>query len=341
MATWTVKQSGGDYSTLASALSNASTVANDTISIEGTWTVDDTTAASVSDDNITIQTDASSKHPGYYDTTTNHYRLVISSGNCITINNSTTIIDGVAMSLTSTTSSDEGVRVEGDCTIKNCIIQATTATASQDGVYSWETTRTTTLENCMIYGFGRGGSFPNSTSTGNVCNINSCTFWNNASTTSSYGGNITGRDNTNNVFNTLCLGTTNHTDFNERSSVTWGISYCVDTDNSIATYDTGGAGNLASRTETDNTSPGAGDWVIVQNITSSPYDLRLVSNAENDAEDAHSVSSAEGLTIPSTDIVGTTRATAYEIGAFTIAAAGGLSIPIAAYHYNHNVGSNL
>ena len=75
MATYTVKQSGGNFSTLASALSDAGTGANDIISIEGTWSIDDTDPCTVADDNITIQADTDSKHVGVEDESTNHYRF--------------------------------------------------------------------------------------------------------------------------------------------------------------------------------------------------------------------------------------------------------------------------
>jgi hypothetical protein len=55
--------------------------------------------------------------------------------------------------------------------------------------------------------------------------------------------------------------------------------------------DGSGVGNLASRNETDDCSKSSdGDWVIFEDITTSPYDLRLCENAYNEALDAHQVS---------------------------------------------------
>ncbi len=46
---YTVKQSGGDFTTLDGALQDSGTAANEFIEIQGTWTIDDTANATVSD----------------------------------------------------------------------------------------------------------------------------------------------------------------------------------------------------------------------------------------------------------------------------------------------------
>ena len=91
MADSTVQEAGGDFTTLAAALADAGTVAGDTITIQGPWTVDDTAAAVVADNNITVQisSDNVSYHDGFYSTVKNHYRLVVNSAgsHCILVNN--------------------------------------------------------------------------------------------------------------------------------------------------------------------------------------------------------------------------------------------------------------
>jgi hypothetical protein len=190
----------------------------------------------------------------------------------------------------------------------------------------------------MICGAGRGGIFAyHGGSHAGELNVNSCTLWNNGNTTI-YGGGVVWKsiNSGTSQYNIYCHnvislendGGSSCADFNETHSSgtapqNYDVSYSIDSDNSISTKTDGGTGNLASRTATDNTSPGAGDWVIFEDITSAPYDFRIVDNAENDAQDMHSTATAHGITIPSTDIVGTSRPqnTDYECGAFEIVSA--------------------
>ncbi|MGD9314203.1 MAG: DUF2341 domain-containing protein [Desulfobacterales bacterium] len=74
---------------------------------------------------------------------------------------------------------------------------------------------------------------------------------------------------------------------------------------------------LQGRTATDSDTPGASTWVVFEDITSSPYDLRLKDNAENDAQDAHTDASGAGISMPADDINGTSRPynSNYDIGA--------------------------
>ena len=363
MAILDVKQSGGTYSTLNAALAVADP--SDTISIEGSWTIDDTTAASIADDNLTIETDASSKHPGYWDeATSQHYRLVVSGSHALTLSGAYTLtIDGVAIEQSGTGTSDECFRcVPGSSdtvTIQNCILQCSTNTNQQDCIYTGYNTSigVVDIEQCIIYGAARAGlniqNFYTSTNSGTI-NINSCTIWNcgldgSLGAGAHVGGGIlygvtTGGDGSSftiNVHNTTAVendtGGNYSVEYPEdyREYVSdgigvgaWNVSYSIDSDNTISANTDGGTGNLASRTATDNTSPGGGDWVIFEDISSAPYDLRIVDNAEDDAQDAHTTATAHGLTIPSTDIVGTSRPqnTNYDIGAFEIEVAGDLSV---------------
>lgn len=356
MATRTVRQSGGDYSTLAAALAAAN--AGDVISIEGAWTVNDTTAATINDDNITIQTDADSRHNGYYNVSDEHYRLVVSGANALTVAGSySATIDGLAIIQAGTGTSDEAIRcvpLPGDTvTIKNCLIACAFNALQQDGIYTGFNVSigTVTVENCVIYACGRGGihsqNGASATHSGTI-NVNSCTLWLNGRYGSSpnagsvgggirsfvdSGGNASGF--TINVHNTISVendtggtSTFSPTDYADHvqfgTGPVWNISYSMDSDNSISGAANSGTGNLASRTATTNTSPGTGDWVIFGDI-SSAIDLRIIDNAENDAQDAHSTATAHGLTIPATDIVGTSRPqnTDYDIGGFEIGATGG------------------
>ena len=171
-------------------------------------------------------------------------------------------------------------------------------------------------------------------------NVNSCFIWdcghsdNSLSTDRGIGGigiasNGTGGTKNLNVHNTVVLGCSAHTfgnDYNEQTSagtITWNIDYSFDSDNSIASRDTGAVSPLANVTITDGT-PTTGNYCAVGDITTSPFDLRLVSHADNDAQDYHSSTTGAGLTTPSTDIIGTSRPqnTNYDVGPFEITAGG-------------------
>jgi len=178
----TVKQSGGDYSTLAAACAAGET----TISIEGTWTVDDTAAVTIDTDNTTITCDTDSAHPGYWDETTNHYRLVCSSGShCITLSGAyTATIDGLAIEQASTTTSAECIRAipgsSDTVTIKNCLLQCSTNSTDQDCIYLGNNTNigTVVVEQCMIWGANRAGIHMQNSRTAEhtgSLKVNSCT----------------------------------------------------------------------------------------------------------------------------------------------------------------------
>jgi hypothetical protein len=347
MATWTVQQSGGDYTTLNAALSNASTGPNDTINIQGSWTAADTTSATIIDDGLTIQCLGASKHPGYYDTAQNHYRLrTTGSGHSLTLSgNFGATIDGISIEQAGTTTSAEGFRcVPGSTktvTIKNSLLWCSTSTSQQDCIYTGfnATIGTVDIQNSMIWRGHRGGVHSQNSFTANhggAWKINSSTIWgcggeadggNLLFATSTGGGSTTFAIDCHNcdcVGKGAGTGSRDYRDFrqgNGTGPLSWDVSYSIDSDGSIAAETDGGTGNLASRTATDNTSPGAGDWVIFEDITTSPFDFRLVNNAENDAQDMHAVATAHGLTIPATDIIGTARpqATNYDCGAFEIA----------------------
>ncbi len=338
------------FTVLATALSDGDTAAGDTIEISGDWTsTTDTTAAIVADDNITIRTKASdeARHAGV-DNEGSNYELAVSAAHCITVNNTGCVIDGLIIKQDGTGQSDEGVRMAtagGTLTVKNTIVWADTADDQQDGVYAPAISCTIILEQCFIYGFWRGGLHAQNFSgtASYTITVNSCGFWDNGHSTRSdfgfIGGGFVITQNTGtstiDVHNTWSLendtGSGGNKDYQESfaggGTVTWGIGFSADSDNSIATQDGGGTGNLANRTLREATA--GGDEVLVVDITTAPYDLTLVDDStNNDAQDAHTTATAEGLTIPSTDIAGTSRPqnTNHDIGPFEIVAAGAVLV---------------
>lgn len=318
MPTFTVRQAGGDFSTLASALADAGTAPNDIISIEGLWTVDDDDGATVSDDGITIQTDNDSYHGGVYDEANNHYRLEVSSGvNCLTVNNTGCIVDGLAINQASLGASAECIRMgadEGILDVNNCILTASNNVSDQDGLFS-SVEVTVNVENCIIYGFARAGIHNQQSSggLGSTYNINSTTIWDcSKDAAENDGGGIgvfrTNRTHNMNLYNCCIVecNSANSDDYNEDGvlgTVNWNIHNSIDSDGSITDRDAAAVGAIQNLTATDNTSPGVGDFVIFRDITTAVIDLRLVNNTtDNDAQDAHSATSGAGMTLPILDI---------------------------------------
>jgi len=115
-----------------------------------------------------------------------------------------------------------------------------------------------------------------------------------------------------NYFNSVVVGN-NNADYFIYAGV-GNIDYCIDSDGSIDSADTGAVGCLTNRTPVDY-PPGTGDWVVFQNCTSLPYNLRLRPDVENDAQQMHSSSTGAGLSMLAYDIQGDIREAPYDCGA--------------------------
>jgi len=352
---------GGDFLTLNAALSDVAIDTNHFIEIQGSWTNDDTAACTVADTGLTIRTAGTSKHAGLVvndgASSEGHYRLVkTSGGHCITVNQTGCTINDLVVKQGQTGASDECIRMaaSGGATlnINSCIIWGSVGGSSNDqnGIFASGITCTINVTNCQVYGFSRSGICSQGGANATITyNINSCSIWDNGYDDNDYdtGGCATKQSNSNattlwNIYNTICVGNhtssantgnaTNAADFNDNaasgSTVTWNIDYSIGSDLSLSAQDSGAVGSLEQHNHTDdNTKSSDGDWVIFEDITSTPFDLRLQSHTYNEAENMHSTGTGAGLSIPSTDIVGTSRATAYECGSFTIAVAGGGANP--------------
>ncbi len=328
MTTWTVQPSGGDYTSLSAALSNGSTLDNDTIEISGDWTsTTDTTASTVADIGITIQTKAGdqARHAGFDNGGTNYELVNSANDHVIQVNQSGCTIDGLIIKQASTTDSNEGIRIEssGTHTIRNCIVWSDVARNQQDAIFT-SAAPTLNIENCFCFGFGRSAVQKQQVGAVATININSCGFFSCGSVASAgqEGGIVhdNGTGTVYNIHNTWVIDCDAiGSDYIELNTVTWNISFSIDSDNSIATVRDTGSGNLASRAINESTL--GGDEIIVVDKTSLPYDLRLVNDAtNNDAQDAHTTDTVHGITIPSTDIRAETRPqnTSHDIGPFEI-----------------------
>ena len=340
MATLDLKPSGGDFDNLNAALGDVGTVASDIVEASGDWSTRDNTAtAVVEDDNITIRSKVGdqARHVGFDDDGSN-YALEVTSGHALQIDNPGCILEHFIIKQDGTGASDEGVRcnsADDTFTFKKMIIWADSVDTDQDGVYT-SLGGTFNFEQCYIFGFERCGvhhQWTSGTPTGTI-NVNSCGIWDNghsAGSAGDAGGGVKLHMGSGawivNIQNTWSCendtGSGSNEDYHETGSfanITWNISNSIDSDNSIAGVGPNtGANNLASVALRD--SPGADPEMIVNDISTAPFDLRLTDNAsENDAQDVHTDNEAHGLTIPSTDIAGTARPqnTNHDIGPFEI-----------------------
>ena len=351
MATVTVKESGGDYTSLNSALNNVN--AGDTISIEGTFSSADTTACSTADDNLTITTDADAKTtPARHAAASpDHYRLEVGSGpHAFTLNNAGLSMTGVEI-YQHGGSSDECIRISscnGTLDLTDCILYTSHDASDMDCVY-WnngtEASHVATFTNCLIYNAERSPLHVYSCNGGIEINVIACTIYDYGDTGESSSAGINFRCSTSvpanslNVFNSI-IGGQVHASNDDIEVPYTGNNVSVDrcifgtaAGSDHFDYDNN---NLKSRSFYD-TDQGTGDYVIFEDITgSAPYDLRLkdLGNTKNNAQDAHADSSMDDevggqtISMPSTDAAGTTRPqdTDYDIGAFEIESSSGTTV---------------
>lgn len=327
MANVYVREDGSsDYTTLAAAVT-----ANETdIFIVGRWFDEEDSAITIDDASTTIEAIGDAKHNGYVSAAENNYKLVCNTGasgtNTFNINASSVTINGLCVSntLLSGDCALFDVNVTG-CTIKNCIAYGSN-TGYQSGIEWRESggaTETLTVENCIFFDLDSTAIYVNEFITDSFLTlyVNSCTIYNCG--LNGYNGISAAQTTATGtidiyIFNTINVNNTNADFYTSSGTVTWNIDYCIDSDGSINTEDSGAVGCLTNHNITDDNSKSSdGDWIIVENCTSWPYDLRLVKNTYNEAEEMHSSTTGAGLTLPNTDIRGRGRGPSnYDCGAY-------------------------
>lgn len=335
---------GGDYTSLEAAVENASTVDGDVITISGTWSAREDTRIAVADA-LTIQTSGSSMHPGRpWTTGDTHYQHRSTSNtsghHSFTITDTGTIVfDGLDIQHAGTGVSNEIFRnnVSNTLTVKNCLLGFASRTDQQD-IYYNEKVATVTFEQCHFYNAYRAVLDLWTPDAGSVININSCTGYDiGYSTSSTSRSGLIGRSsdatsNTINIFNTICHINTGALVSNPAGTNLTSNLHTVITNSATLvqneTLDTD-TNNVTSATITDSTASAA---YILEDTTTSPFDLRLTDHANNTAQDNHTngTGTGTGLSVPSTDIIGTSRPqnTNYDIGAFEIVAGGGVTVSL-------------
>lgn len=337
MALVIVKADGSeDYTTLAAAISAGETE----IEIQGTWASAETSNFSIPAGNTKIEATGDAKHPGYVGASPTHWRARNTSGHTLQCSVDTELI-GLDLGNQSTGTSDEVCRIQiSNRTIKfnACLLWFSARNDEQDLVYIQASGTTLEFLNCVgwnayravVDGYNIGGT--------TAVKINSSHFYN-----CGYSFGTTTRSGIVGV-RPQSSGTLNVHVFNSLLHVNSGYPFTTDgvgtanvtIDRCITNDDTWTNGLWDSNTETDSpdeytwadTDQGAGNYVIVNDL---PDDLSLtdLGNTKNKAQDAHTDSSGANLTMPSVDIVGTSRPqdTDYDCGAFEIVS-GGSILPI-------------
>ena len=330
MAILTVAESGADYTTLALAL--AAAVDGDSVEISGTWSSAET--ASLPSKHVHIYAVGASKHPGrVWRTGDTHFRIRTASGHMFTITGTGSFtIEDIDAQNESTGVSDELFRnnVANTFLAKNCLLGFKARIDQQDILYT-EAAADITFTNCHFYNVYRAVVDGYTHAAGLVVSINSCTGWDiGYSTDSTLRSGVVGTTGNNTatvrVFNSLFHINTGYT-FSAAlaNSVT---AHCHSVISSSAEQQIYGnvnlitdTDNLRNRTITTSTATAA---YIVSDTTTATLDLRLTDHANNTAQDNHANGTGAGLTMPTTDIMGTARPqnTNYDIGAFEIIAGG-------------------
>ena len=238
---------------------------------------------------------------------------------------------GIADSGSSMASSNEVVRLNNTgFYMQNCVVGKLDANGGHDAIYAGVGSLTITVENTIFYDIDRAACF-NQAQTNNTWNIYHCTGYNiRASNRIDYSSVGTENDKNND-------GCT----FNIRDCA---FDRGASTNNAV--YDKGTSGGTTSWGTSDyNASSDTSSSAFTNNIQSFTADTEWLTVTDG-SEDLHLESASQfddageditAVTDIDTDIDGVTRTThSYGADELTVAA-GGLSIPIAAYHYNHHL----
>ena len=291
-----------------------------TAHIQGTWTSEDDNIVTISGwvtDNssyVKILASGSAKHSGLR--TGNHYRLIpASNGHAFTISQDYTLIDGVTVSDTKS-QSDEAFRVNGNqVTIKNVLVHDLTQLDS-DGIFAGMNAITFHVSNSFFINTARAAI--NIQSRQNVTiNVDHVTAYNtnqNESTNHycSIGFDVAiSRNNTGSVINVRNSFAKPKTGVPAYRFGEGGVYGAASTNNISTDGTSTDASTLLNRTATSSSTPGAGDWVIFQDLTLGAENLKLKSSVDNDAID----NGVDLSGIITDDFEGQLRSSDYDVGA--------------------------
>lgn len=354
--TRTVGASGKDHTTISSAVSwfqsnhDFDTDGIGTISIEDNSEYNENvtisgiagTASSTAYLKITVA--SANRHSGVAGTGHARVRGSTNGSHVFTVSEDFTVIEYLEIQQDSTGGSDEGIRQTSgvdDCLYSRCIIWSDSSAVDTDGIYTGNWAATYSVDNCIIYGFNRGGIHCQNYNGSNAqtVNIDHCTIYDCGTSESDEGGIVSyaaasGSGVTINVYNTASLDAdVAGRDFFDRQvtgTTTWTGTHNACTDTSLSSagvsLTTGAQENLT----TTATTQASGSYFVVNSLTGGSEDLLLLDDAAGNKAYGNGTdrigSEPDSRQDFSTDIAGNTRSTtspAPDIGASEYTSAGG------------------
>lgn len=298
---------GGDYTTLAgweSAAEHATTidagdiykgVISDNSEYDEAITISAGTPTATAYSWLTV--DPANAYAGVYDTGKARLHYTGATTAAIQIENDYTRIDWMQLqrSGASFDSSDEGMRVSNadNCLISYCVIWANPDVVHTDGIYITGTSTPTSIDDCILYGWGRTGIISQLVAT-RVVNIDQCTVVLCGRNTGSDQYGIVGASNgaitTYNIYNTIICENASGAETIEISALavtTLNGSHIVVTANNAtyisATNLTNNATDfVAAPDQVTDTAPASGGvYVTDDTLGSVNFDATLIDHANN------------------------------------------------------------
>jgi hypothetical protein len=258
---------------------------------------------------------------------TGHARISYSGANTAAIQVETdyTVVEHLEIYRSNPGTSDEGIRITSgvnDVLISRCIIWADSGVADTDGIYTGNWPASYSVDNCIIYGWNRGGIHLqnyNGTSSQTV-NIDHCTLYDCGELDTDEGSIVSratdsGSSNTLNIYNTASMnaGVAGRDFFDNTGSgsTTWTgtNNACSDTSLTSVGLTTGAQESLT----TSDTTQSSGSYFVVNSLTAGSEDLTLLDDAAGNLAYGNgtdrSGSEPDARQDFSTDIAGNARST--------------------------------
>jgi len=337
--TRTVGAAGKDHTTISSAVSwfqsnhNFDTDGIGTISIEDNAEYNENvsitglsgTISSTAYLKITVA--EANRHSGVAGTGHARVRGSSSGSHVFTVSEDFTVIEYLEIQQDSTGESDEGIRITSNIDnvlISRCIIWTDQSISDSDGVYLGNWPATYSIDNCIIYGFNRGGIHCQNYNGSNAqtANIDYCTVYDCGNGGGDEGGIIayasgSGSGVTINTYNTASLESgPSGRDFFDRQvsgTTTWTGTHnsCSDASLSSAAVNltTGAQESLTISDTTQST----GSYFVVNSLTAGSEDFLLLDDAAGNKAYGNATnrvgSEPDSRQDFSLDIAGNTRST--------------------------------
>lgn len=349
--TRTVGATGADHTTIGSAVSwfqsnhNFTTDGIGTIQIidsaeyNEVVTISGIAGTPSSSAYLKLTASAGNRHAGVAGTGHARIRSSTNGSHAITVSIDFTLIEYLEIQQDSTGSSDEGVRITSginDVVISRCIIWTDSAATDTDGVYTGNWAASYSIDNCILYGWARGGIHLQNfggTET-QTANIDYCTIYDCGTSNDDEGGivsrEVSGATNILNIYNTASLDPdiSGRAFFDYETASTWTGTNNACTDTSLTTVGlTTGAQESLTVSATTQSS---GSFFVVNNITAGTEDLLLLDDAAGNLAYGNGTtrvgSEPDSRQDFSLDIAGNTRSTTTpspDIGASEYTAVGG------------------